>query len=519
MTEPLPATAPAVRSDLQAHRSRSQSRTTVITAAGPILVAAAAGVAATGWVATLLVGRVEGLSAPPYDLAFFQQVVWNVGHDGGWVSSFQEGSFLGLHFSPVLVIPAVVERFAWPDVRILSWIHAVSIGALAPAAFVFLQAALKPSHVAAAMAAGLALPIPIWGSMQDVIRSDFHPEAAGIVLALLAGWAGLTGRPLAMWSLALAALVTREDTSYAVAVIGLVVASRGRGDMRRHGRALTVLAAIWAVIVFGAIMPWLRDGAVSETAHYYAWLGGGLGVLVAPFTMTDRFIGALTRPEPWLVVGGMTASLLGLPLARPRWAVLVIPPLIALLLSAHWLQAAVRLQYSLILIVPLLAAAALGTRRMIAIVVRMNRRRKRPLVAAWRPLLAFLAAVPAIAGAWIRDPCRPSTMVTRPSSPGLRRSTRSSCSPTASHHRLCCSRTRASWQPSPAGRPLGVLQPPRSHETTHMSSRTAWRGHRREVPPDDTPRTSRRWPPALDRSSSMTANSSSRGPRPEGDPP
>lgn len=419
MTEPLAVGTPAVHSNIRARRSRVRASTGTLAAAAPTLIAAAAGVAATGWVAMLLVGRVEGLSAPPYDLAFFQQVVWNVGHGGGWVSSFNEGSFLGLHFSPVLLIPAVLERFVWPDVRLLSWLHAVAIGALAPAAFLFLRAALKPSRLAPALAAGLALPIPMWGAMQDVIRSDFHPEAAGIVFALFAGWAGLTSRPLAMWSLALAALATREDTSYAVAVVGLVVAARGRGDMRHHGQTLTVFATIWAVIVFGAIMPWLRDGAASDTTHYYAWLGGGLSVLVAPFTMTDRVVGALARPDPWLVVGGMAASLIGLPLLRPRWGFLVIPPLVALLLSAHWLQAAVRLQYSLILVVPLLASAAFGARRAIAIVVRMFRRWNRPRgeprqshqerrsVVRWRPVLALIVALPAIGGAWAQGSLPP----------------------------------------------------------------------------------------------------------------
>jgi uncharacterized membrane protein len=416
MTEPLAASASVVRTDGLADVSRIRPLTGMFVTSWPIVLAVAAGLAATGWVATLLFHRVEGLSAPPYDLAFFQQVIWNVGQSGAWVSSFHEGSFLGLHFSPILFIPALAERLVWPDVRVLTAIHAVAIGALAPAAFLFLRAALRPSRAASALAAGLAIPIPIWGAVQDVIRSDFHPEAVGIVLTLLAGWAGLTGRTRTMWSLAIVAIATREDTSYAVAIVGLLVAARGRGEVRIHGRALTVFAAIWAVIVFGFIMPWLRGGSVSDTAHYYAWLGGGFGVLVAPFTMTDRVVGALTRPEPWFVVGGMAASLLGLPLLRPRWAALVIPPLIALLLSAHWLQATVRLHYSLILMVPLLAASAFGGRRAIAITIRARRRwharrsQPRSTPAAGRAggsLLPLLAAVPAIAGAWIQGSLPP----------------------------------------------------------------------------------------------------------------
>lgn len=403
------------------------------TATWPAL-SVAAGLTTSVWVAVLLVGRVDGLSAQPYDLAFFQQVVWNVGQDGRWVSSFHEGSFLGLHFSPILVVPAMVERLVGPDVRVLSLFHAVTLGALIPAAFLFLRAALRPSAAAGPLAAAMAIGIPVWGAMQDVIRSDFHPEAAGVVLALLAGWAGLTGRPRAMWVLAIVALVTREDVAYAAGVIGLVVAARGRRDLRRHGRILAVVATVWAVIVFGVLMPWIRAGVVSDTDRYYAWLGGGLGVLVAPFTMPEAILAALTRPAPWFVVAGMVTSVIGLPLLRPRWALLMIPPLLALLLSAHPLQSLVQLQYPLILIVPLLVATALGGRRALSLAARLQRwwRRRRPdrqrkgslgrLSVTWSAgVLLLLAASPAIAGGWVQGSLPPfdsgdPTFLERPAS-------------------------------------------------------------------------------------------------------
>ena len=392
----------------------------------PAFLAVAAGLAATGWVSVLLVGRVDGLSAPPYDLAFFQQVIWNVGHNGQWVSSFHQGSFLGLHFSPILVVPALIERLIWADARVLSLFHAAAVGALVPAAFLFLRAALRPSRAAGALAAALAIAIPVWGTSQDVIRSDFHPETVGVGLALLAGWAGLSGRPRAMWAFALIALATREDLAYAVGVIGLLVAARGRGGLRRHGRILAVVAALWAVIVFGLVMPWIRDGAASDTARYYAWLGGGLGALAAPFTMTDRVVAALTHPEPWFVVAGMVVALLGLPLVRPRWAVLVLPPLVAMLLSSHRWQANVTLQYSLILMVPLLVAAGLGGRRVLVVATRLQRRWRRRStgpraipntrgkstgtarrLSGVRGALLLGAALPALAGAWIQGSLPP----------------------------------------------------------------------------------------------------------------
>ncbi|MEO5939680.1 MAG: DUF2079 domain-containing protein [Candidatus Limnocylindrales bacterium] len=342
----------------------------------PVLATVVAWLAATAWIGGLLVGRVNGVAAPVLDLAFFQQVVWNVGQHGEWTSMYHAGSFLGLHFSPVLIVPAVIERFIWQDVRVLNLIHAALVAALVPSTFLFLRSAFRPSRSAALLAAGVAIGIPVWGATQDVIRADFHPETAGVVLALLAGWAGLSGRPRTMWILAAVALLTREDAAYAVGVIGLVVAARGRGRARRRGRWLAIVAIVWAILVFGVIMPAIRGGVVLNTNSYYAWLGGGLEVLNAPFTKTQRVIAALTRPAPWFVVLGMVVSVGALPLLRPRWALLMLPPLIALLLSSHSWQANVLLQYPLILEVPLLAATAFGGRRALAWVARRRRRRR-----------------------------------------------------------------------------------------------------------------------------------------------
>jgi hypothetical protein len=371
------------------------------------LIAAGAGLLTAAWAGRLLVGRVDGLATPALDLAFFQQVLWNVGTSGSWVSGFDEGSFLGLHFSPLLVAPAFLERLTGFDVRVLSVLHAAGIGALAPVAFLFLRSSLRPSRLATPVACVLAVGIPIWGASQDLIRADFRPELYGVLLALLAGWAGLTGRGGAMWLLAGAALVSREDVSYAVLSVGLLVAARGRGRTGRHGVALSIVAVAWAVLVFGLLMPWLRAGVGVDTDRYYAWLGGGASVLVAPLTMGDRVVAALARPGPWFVVAGMVLSLAALPLLRPRWLVLVAPPLVASLLSAHPPQAALSLHYPLLLVVPLLATSALGARRGLALLARRRRRRAVAARRTFPRALLALLALPALAGGWIQGSLPP----------------------------------------------------------------------------------------------------------------
>lgn len=391
-------------------------------AAGPVWLVGIAGTLAAGWAASLLLGRVNGLSAPPYDLAFFQQIIWNVGTSGLWISSFHQGSFLGLHFSPLLVIPAALERLFGLDVRVLNVIHALAVGGLVPAGFLFLRAILRPSRAADLVASGLAIAIPVWGITQDVIRSDFHPETIGVGLALVAGWAGLTGRPRIMWIAAILALLTREDVAYAVAIIGLVVAVRGNRALRRQGRILAVVATVWAIAVFGILMPAIRAGVATDTDSYYAWLGGGLGVLLAPFNQSAAVVAHVARPTPWLAVAGMIVALLGLPLLRPRWLVLALPPLMAVLLSDNFFQANLRLQYGLILVVPLIVAAGSGGRRALALVERRMRRsivRRRSRVRAagrgpamWPATFLGLAlalglALPAVIGGFVQGSLPP----------------------------------------------------------------------------------------------------------------
>ena len=113
-------------------------RVRAATASAPLLTGALA-FAAIAWT---LLQRSAGLQLPAYDTAFFEQVVWNLGHGRGFTSGFFGASFLGLHFSPLLVLPAAVE-LAWPDARALALLQAAALGLSAPAAFLLLRALLE----------------------------------------------------------------------------------------------------------------------------------------------------------------------------------------------------------------------------------------------------------------------------------------------------------------------------------------------------------------------------------------
>jgi len=193
------------------------------------LAAAIAAAALYGWA---LLSRADALLLPAYDTAFFQQVAWNIGHGGGFSSSFFAASFLGLHFEPLLALPALLERL-WPDARLLSLLNALALGASAPAAYLFFEALTLPRGVGGVpgeagggglpsrgvggvpgaaggggpsargrrwLAAALAAPLPFWAVLQQAARAGFHTEVLALPLVRLAGWAGLRGRWVASWA-------------------------------------------------------------------------------------------------------------------------------------------------------------------------------------------------------------------------------------------------------------------------------------------------------------------------------
>jgi len=307
-----------------------------------------AGAAAAGlWYGALLLTRDAGLTTFGYDQAYFQQLVWNLDQGRWFVSSYLSGSFLGLHFEPLLVLPAALELL-WPDPRVLSLLAAGSVAGLVVAAFMFLRALGLPWSLAGA----LALPLPLWPAVQESTRANFHPETIGICAALLAGWAGLRGRPLLCWLLALVALGAKEDQAWNLLVVGLAVAVVPAH--RALGRRLAILAAGWGVIVTGVVMPVLRQGRHVDTDSYYGWLASA---------SPGAVLHALAFPAGWLAALVMVGCAGALPLLRPAWSALALPPLLADLLSAHGPQPFLHLQYALPLLLPLLVAAAMAARR------------------------------------------------------------------------------------------------------------------------------------------------------------
>jgi hypothetical protein len=307
-----------------------------------------------GLIVVTLLRRAQALGLPAYDNAFFEQVVWNVGHGSGFSApGFYPADFLSLHFSPLLALPALLE-LAWPDPRLLILLHALALAASAPAAFLFLRRLLTGRPRGDWVAAALAAPLPFWPELQEAARAGFHTEALALPLILLAAWAGLGGRRWLCSGLTLVVLAAREDQVYAVAVVGLLLFFHG--PSKRFGATILATAVAWGLLAEMVVMPGLRGAVVSQVDDYYRWLHTASPAMLAA---------ALLAPAGWIAFGGMVVGMAGLPLLRPGWLALALPPLGADLLSAHQPQPQLLFQYGQPLVVPLLVAGGLGASRLL----------------------------------------------------------------------------------------------------------------------------------------------------------
>ena len=337
-----------------------------------------AAASAFAWTLHTDLQRLYGMTSSAWDLAYDQQVIWNLSVGQGFYSSFARANFLGIHFELIFVVLAAVERF-WAHPAVLLIFSSAGLAATAPAAYLFFRTVLPADRAESSwLALALAAPIPFWAAIQEAARDFFHPENMALAFALLAAWAGIRGHRVAMWVLCVLVLTCKEDQVYTVGVIGLLMAAYGAPAIKKHWRFIVYLAGAWFLIGTGIIQQHLRSGGYTDFV-YYGWL------FLHP--SVGGILGAIFNPEAILVLAAVIAGMGGLPLLAPRWLLLVIPPYLADVLSSHNPQNVLNLHYGLLLLFPLIVAGAVGARNFLAM---------------WsiRPAWALIALVPPLLLAW-----------------------------------------------------------------------------------------------------------------------
>jgi uncharacterized membrane protein len=366
---------------LVAERGRDEPRPVAWWIFPTVPVVAAA--IAFAWTLRADLMRMYGMTSPAWDLAYDQQIVWNISVGQGFYSSFARANFLGIHLELIFVVLAAIEKL-WASPAVLLIFSSAGLAATAPAAYLFFRALLPADRVESPwVAVALSAPIPFWATMQEAAVDFFHPENMALALALLAAWAGLRGHRVAMWILCVVVLTCKEDQVYTIGVIGLLMRAHGAPEIRKHWRFIVYLAGAWFLLGTGIVQQQFRNYGYTDFV-YYRWL---VGLDPSHSVSLSAVLEAIFRPAALLVVLGVIASMFALPLLAWRWLLLAIPPYLANVLSGHTPQDDLQRHYVLLLLFPLIVAGGIGARRFLE-------------PRAIRPATALVAIVPALLLAW-----------------------------------------------------------------------------------------------------------------------
>jgi len=343
------------------------------------------------------------LHAAAFDLAFFDQILWNTAHGRWFETSYVAYNFLGQHFEPVLLPFAALYRLgAGPQTLIVAQAAGAALAALP------LYAAgrrLLPAGAAALLACAYLLT----PALQRGVDFGFHPDLFE-PLAAFGALAALLWRRDRLFLLAFAALLLLKEDAFLVALaLGWIALLRGR---RGLGLAAMAAALLWGALVLGVAMPALRHGAGSDLAERYGYLGSQPAtILSGALSHPDRVLSQLAAPAPATAAFGLLASFALLPLLAPEILLAAVPAALVGLLSTHPPQRSLDLQYGAPVLALIAIAALFGAARGAAWLQRPGPRTTRwpahRLRANAASALAAGALCAALAAGFLRGPFPP----------------------------------------------------------------------------------------------------------------
>jgi uncharacterized membrane protein len=365
----------------------------------------AIGLASFSWMLLVTWLRHRAWFSPSYDMAFFSQGLWLLGHLKAPFLTTRALNLFGDHATFSLVLLAPLARL-WPGSNV-SFLYSIQAFAVAVAVIPLYRlsrvAGAPPTLGLAACVAYVVNPF-----LQNS-ASEFHPEVLSIPLLLLAITAAWEERWVVFAVSAFLAALGKEDLVVVVAFMGLWLI------MTRRSWRVGLATAIPALLVFAAeirfVIPHFSGGTYLYTGRLAAFGHGILGVLVGLVVHFDKVVRAVFGSQGLPYLALIFASFGLLPLLEPALLIPAVPTLGVNLLSNFPAQRAVENHYLVPALPLLFASMAVALGRLHRALDRAPDRASARLVSG---ILVGIALVPSLSTNWIFSQSQPDRQGFRP---------------------------------------------------------------------------------------------------------
>lgn len=361
----------------------------------------------------LSVARHYTFNTSAYDLAMYDQAVWNTSQGRPFTINLLEDTMPGLtnklgdHVEPILLPLAALYRLrSNPDVLLM-------VQAIALAGLIWPLYQLVRQRSQSVWLAGVAVALYLLHpGMWNALLFDFHPVTLGAAFLVFALWLMVQRKHMAALIFAVLAMMCKEQLGLSVAMLGVYAvlfvrrpersATQSQDASRlvrffrsrdwRFGLLLIVIGIAWSIIALGVIVPAFQPSGSSYYLNRYGKLGSTFAeVLLSPLTKPDVFWSVISGAKRIAYYGDLLLPLGFLPLLGIEMLLPALPDIALNTLSAFAPSRTLDYHYAMIAVPFLVLATAWGIDRLARWLGRWVNRRAVLIAASGVALLAMAA--------------------------------------------------------------------------------------------------------------------------------
>lgn len=278
-----------------------------------------------------------------FDMGIFDQGIWLLSR---FRDPFVTVRGLGYFGNHVNILSILLVPFYWLGAgpHFLYFIQTVALALGAVPLFLLARDRFENEWHAVAIAVAYLL----YPALQWINWWHFHPDSFSIGLLLLAYLLADRGRWRWFAVVVVALLLNKEDTVFAVFVLGLLVARKGE---RRIGLATAGAAIAWFVVATRLIIPAVNGGGQPFYATLYPTLGNSVGeILYNSIRHPSRILGVLFEDQRMSYYGKLLGPVAFLPIFAGPVALIGVPQLVINASSVQATTYDIRFQYTSLIV-------------------------------------------------------------------------------------------------------------------------------------------------------------------------